>query len=351
MKKNRTGIAVVLALMLTVVCASVANAQEIVEVKAIKLDKTKETLVLGQQLQLKATVSPENATYQALVWSSSNETVATVSGEGLVIPKASGTTTITCSAQDGSEKTATCAVVVPTILVKDTEVTITTPQAVKIPIEFTGEDLRAKSKGKGFTFDSSIKALYIWPKEVGEGSVTLTDTKDTKNNTVVIKIKVEPSAVFDTKLYPQRDTGGILHYIEDYVGQKIRISGPIIWTEDVWREGDGELDYAHRLLFVESKTTANEHGLRFRMRYLVRVPVTELTPRFVEGEQVEVCGIIAQGKANSVEGYSDWMADANLSLLRGWGFLRQSSGDNAGQSTDLNDSFYYIDADWCAYQK
>lgn len=62
--------------------------------------------------QLKATVVPYNATNPELVWSSSDETVATVSQTGFVTPVAKGQCTITVMTTDGSNLSATCAVTV-----------------------------------------------------------------------------------------------------------------------------------------------------------------------------------------------------------------------------------------------
>lgn len=72
---------------------------------------------VNQTVQLEATVAPDDASYPAVSWSSSNTTVAAVSNSGLVTLKKAGDATITATA-DG--KSATCKVfMVETGTVKD----------------------------------------------------------------------------------------------------------------------------------------------------------------------------------------------------------------------------------------
>ena len=81
-------------------------------VAKITLNKTSATLSPVDTLTLKATVTPSDATNKAVAWKSSNTKVATVSSSGKVTAKAAGTTTITCTAKDGSGKSAACKITV-----------------------------------------------------------------------------------------------------------------------------------------------------------------------------------------------------------------------------------------------
>lgn len=66
----------------------------------VSLDKTTLALTVGGTQQLTATVAPDNATNKAVSWSSSNESVATVSN-GLVTAVSAGKATITVTTADG----------------------------------------------------------------------------------------------------------------------------------------------------------------------------------------------------------------------------------------------------------
>lgn len=81
-------------------------------VSNIYIDASSITLQIGETKQLTATVSPDNATDKSVTWTSSNNSVATVSSNGLVTAKSAGTATITCKSNDGSGKSATCTITV-----------------------------------------------------------------------------------------------------------------------------------------------------------------------------------------------------------------------------------------------
>ncbi len=91
-----------------------------VNVSSITLNKTSSTLyvgmvdgdVVGDTISLVATVKPANADNPDLVWSSSNESVATVDIYGNVTAIAPGTAVIKASSTDGSNKSASCTVTV-----------------------------------------------------------------------------------------------------------------------------------------------------------------------------------------------------------------------------------------------
>jgi len=66
----------------------------------------------GNTDKLTATVLPENASSKKVVWSSSDETIATVDQEGNVIAVKSGQVDIIAKV-DGTDLSATCTVIVP----------------------------------------------------------------------------------------------------------------------------------------------------------------------------------------------------------------------------------------------
>jgi hypothetical protein len=72
-----------------------------VSVTSVSIDETSVNMFSGERLKLTATVLPEDATNQTLVWSSSNETVATVNEEGSVTAVDAGSAIIKAETEDG----------------------------------------------------------------------------------------------------------------------------------------------------------------------------------------------------------------------------------------------------------
>ena len=83
-----------------------------VAVTSVTLDKTSASMIVGEQLQLHATVLPENASVKKLNWISSKPDVATVDQNGLVQAVGKGTSYIRVLATDGSNCTTLCILTV-----------------------------------------------------------------------------------------------------------------------------------------------------------------------------------------------------------------------------------------------
>lgn len=81
-------------------------------VTSIALSKSTATMSPGRTLQLSAIVNPYDASNKNVTWSSSNESVATVSSAGKVTAVAAGEADITATAADGTGIRAVCFVTV-----------------------------------------------------------------------------------------------------------------------------------------------------------------------------------------------------------------------------------------------
>ncbi len=102
---------------------------------SIKLNKTKSTLTVGKTLSLKGTIKPSNAP-KAIIWSSSNKNIASVSTSGKVKALKPGKVTITAKTHNG--KKASCTITITPKKVAG--VTVTSPNSKTAKITWTKQD-------------------------------------------------------------------------------------------------------------------------------------------------------------------------------------------------------------------
>ena len=82
-----------------------------VDVESISLSLDKTEAFINESVKATATFTPENASNKNVTWSSSDETIATVSS-GTITPKAEGTVTITATSQADPSKSASASLTV-----------------------------------------------------------------------------------------------------------------------------------------------------------------------------------------------------------------------------------------------
>ena len=87
------------------------------KVTAITVTPSTQSITIGGTTQLRATITPTDATNQNIKWSSKQEAIASVSQSGVVTGKTAGVAHIVASAQDGSKVTgeAQITVTAPTL--------------------------------------------------------------------------------------------------------------------------------------------------------------------------------------------------------------------------------------------
>ena len=84
-------------------------------VKSIIIDESQVTIERTKTARLSVTVMPEDAGDKSVTWSSDNDGIATVDGDGLVTAVAAGTAIIRATTNDGSNLTAECQVTVTSL--------------------------------------------------------------------------------------------------------------------------------------------------------------------------------------------------------------------------------------------
>ncbi len=143
-------------------------APNTITVTGITLNKTSETLNVGESVSLIATVTPSNASNKNVTWSSSNSSIASVVN-GVVTANRAGTATITTTSEDGGF-VANCVVIVEA----------NPDDSEKVPVV-------------GIEFDKDNVELFL----DGEDStvLTLTILPENATNTEIIWSNSHPSVV------------------------------------------------------------------------------------------------------------------------------------------------------------
>jgi len=126
---NRYFLYIAAAVLLMAACTKQHEEEDpVIPVTGITLNPSATVLIVGKTLTLEAAIEPAEATNKTVTWNTSDDRVATVNTEGEVIAVASGTTTITVTANDGGFN-ATCTVTVKELVIPVSGIITMTTQA------------------------------------------------------------------------------------------------------------------------------------------------------------------------------------------------------------------------------
>lgn len=202
---------------------SVTVTKSIMAVTGISLDKNNTIINVGRTEDLVATVTPDNATNQKIIWSSNNEEIAIVDETGRVTGINEGKTTITVTTDEG-EYSAYCTV----------EVTAELPEKDLLSLEKNNEFLPKLSKEKNNRFIIKYK-----DSKKKQGNQALTETLQDKlknikkhHNFDIITTTTETSAEDIFSELKQKKSENDIEYIQpDY---KINLSSNDTYFNMQW---------------------------------------------------------------------------------------------------------------------
>ena len=209
-----------------------------VAVSGVSLNETSKQLAAKETLELVATVTPANAANKNVSWSTSDNTVAKVSQNGLVTAVSEGDAVITVTTEDGN-KTATCNihVVSPDV----TRITSITKPASILSYEGTTHSLDSTEKlyengselssGKFFEYDEDESDKQVY-KVGNQGKFKFTPTAITSEAEVYSALTYDKSLeVFDNgefkpaALADYADVEGNEYEFKDAaIGKKLRLT-------------------------------------------------------------------------------------------------------------------------------
>ena len=169
-----------------------------VSTKTVKINKSSLTVTTGKTGQLTATVSPADSTNKAVVWSTSNKKVATVSSKGKVTGKSKGTATITATVKGAKsvkvKVTVKSPIVPKSVKLNKTSASIVQGKTVTLvaavsPSNAVNKTLKWTTSNKKIaTVNSKGKVTAVG---VGTAKITAVTTNG-KKTSATIKVNAKP---------------------------------------------------------------------------------------------------------------------------------------------------------------
>lgn len=177
------------AIFLTVSCT---REERTIKVESMSIDPVEASLIIGEHIRLNAVITPDNATDSIVIWSSGNESVATVTPDGSVTGVSVGEAVITATLSGGSGS-ATCTITVAeqTINITPESLEMVAGDIAALTASVSPEDTEctvewSSSDTDVVIVDSDGNAEVIGP---GQAEITAvikgTDTKDAIPVTVI----------------------------------------------------------------------------------------------------------------------------------------------------------------------
>lgn len=186
---------------------TVTRKDTTIHVTDVLLDKEKAEIGVGDQVQLNASVLPEDATEKGIVWTSSNSAVALVTSEGLVAGLSIGTATIRAASKEKATiyKECTVKVIDTTVHVETVEVS---PKSISLDLggettaRPTATVLPAHAADKSLTWTSSDTEKVIVDSRTG----VITAKAETTEDVVITATSNDNEGASDTLTVSVEDT-------------------------------------------------------------------------------------------------------------------------------------------------
>ena len=184
------------------IIATAGSARAVCELKVnepltnFEIEESEITLYIGKTKKLTGVFTPENASDKTVVWSSTNEEVASVDENGVVTARSNGTAQIKGVSNDGSFEDV-CNV---TVLIACEEIRLGTTEAVLAPgeeLEVETTVLPENAEDRSVTWASSNEEIAtvdgngkITAVSVGKATITVKSNDNCAKNAVEVEVLI-----------------------------------------------------------------------------------------------------------------------------------------------------------------
>ena len=187
---------------------------QVIKVTGVKLDKTEATLMVGETVQLSATVEPANATEKSISWKTDDSSIANVDGKGLVTAVKGGTTTISVITKDGN-------------MTAKFTITVKEPLSLKVYNRILKMLISISSSSKEVATYLGNKGGSGFVKAVSDGLSTLTFSwGDERLGSVILKVLPKPTEFGVFYAHAATGTDPIAKDREIVEGSLLRFNSP-----------------------------------------------------------------------------------------------------------------------------
>ncbi len=277
-------------------------AQEVTE---IQLKQTEATVATKRKVQLNATALPKEADNRSLKWTSSDESIATVSQYGEVTGKKAGICVITCTSVSNPAVSASAVV---QVVQPVTKITFTSPSGLSFPIR-TSQQLTwtvepADATIQDVTFKSSSTKIATVDENgvvtgISRGTVTITATAtDGSNKTGTFRVTITQPVEGVTLQQP-------MYYIQRgrYTNIKATVLPKDANNQSVWWEvGDPSLASVRSNGTATGRVTGLQNG------------ATTITAITEDGGFTASAGILVGDFDSAVRIESLWIQDNKIKI-------------------------------------
>ncbi len=178
------------------------------KVTGVTLDQTSVTILPGNSVLLVATVEPSDAKDSNIIWTSSNEKIATVDSNGNVKAISLGTVVITAITTDGNYKAA-CSVTVSENVVNVTDISFSKSNlelSTNDVVSLTATITPVNATNKGIIWTSSnnkvVKVVNGKVTAMAEGTAIITATTKDGGKTATVNVTVKDVPVTGIAISP-----------------------------------------------------------------------------------------------------------------------------------------------------
>ena len=201
-KRGSKARAAVLFLLCTVLIGCIMNVEdtnrpESTTVTGVSLDRDTLSLNVNDTYQLTASIVPENATNQAVNWTSNASSVVSVGQSGLVTAHTEGTATITVTTEDG-EHTDSCVVTVTIAPISATGISLDRDSlalSIDDSFQLTASLTPANASNKSVTWSSGTPIVatvdqsgLVTARSAGSATITVTTQDGNHSDSCIVSV-------------------------------------------------------------------------------------------------------------------------------------------------------------------